>query len=142
VFKFLEDIAIADIAFEIEAPDLNSLFSDAADAFLAVLIDNPESVRPADAHQINLEHRELDILLYLFLQELVYLKDVKLCLLKVQTINIQGSDGGFELKAGMRGEVLDPNRHQQRADVKAVTLHHLEVRTTGHGFHATVVLDI
>jgi len=141
-FRFLEDIAIADIAFEVEATDLNSLFSDAADAFLAVQIDNPQDLKTTENIKLELSNRHLDILLYQFLQELVYLKDVKGLLLSAQTINVHEAEKGFELVAVMGGEPLDPQRHQERADIKAVTFHSLEAKKTAGGYLARVVLDV
>jgi len=141
-FKFLEDIAIADIAFEVEAKDLPQLFKDAAAAFLAIQVNNPGKVKAVEYSKIGLANREIDILLYKFLQELVYLKDVKSLLLRVKAIDVRQSSEGFSLDAKMEGETLDPKRHDQRADVKAVTFHCLEVKKTGAGYHATVIVDV
>jgi SHS2 domain-containing protein len=40
------------------------------------------------------------------------------------------------------GEVLDPDRHHPRVDVKAVTLHHFRLEKTDCGWKASVILDI
>lgn len=37
---------------------------------------------------------------------------------------------------------LDPDRHQQRVDVKAVTLHQFHLEKTNGGWIAQVILDI
>ncbi|MFB3925099.1 MAG: archease [Syntrophales bacterium] len=52
------------------------------------------------------------------------------------------TDGHGTLKAIAEGEVLDPERHSQRVDVKAVTLHRFRLDRTEHGWEATVILDI
>jgi len=46
------------------------------------------------------------------------------------------------LKATLAGEQLDASRHQQRADVKAVTLHGFSVEKEEGGWKANVLLDI
>jgi SHS2 domain-containing protein len=46
------------------------------------------------------------------------------------------------LKAKIAGEHLDDARHQQRADVKAVTLHGFSVKKQDGGWKAKVLLDI
>jgi len=46
------------------------------------------------------------------------------------------------LKAKVAGERLDDTRHQQRADVKAVTLHGFSVEKFEGGWKARVLLDI
>jgi SHS2 domain-containing protein len=46
------------------------------------------------------------------------------------------------LKATIAGEPLDDARHQQRADVKAVTLHGFSVEKPDDNWKARVLLDI
>ena len=46
------------------------------------------------------------------------------------------------LEATGAGEPLDPARHSQRVDVKAVTLHHFALSQTPRGWEAHVILDI
>ena len=48
----------------------------------------------------------------------------------------------YFLKAKVAGERLDDTRHQQRADVKAVTLHGFSVEKQDSGWKARVLLDI
>ena len=48
----------------------------------------------------------------------------------------------YFLKATAEGELLDAERHHQRADVKAVTLHDFAVERTQVGWKARVLLDI
>jgi SHS2 domain-containing protein len=46
------------------------------------------------------------------------------------------------VKVTAEGEPLDAERHHQRADVKAVTLHDFSVERTEGGWKARVLLDI
>jgi SHS2 domain-containing protein len=55
-------------------------------------------------------------------------------------IKEQGSE--FRLVAIGIGEKIDPSRHEQRADVKAVTLHQLKVEETSGGWRCFVILDV
>jgi SHS2 domain-containing protein len=41
-----------------------------------------------------------------------------------------------------QGETLDRDRHEQRVDVKAVTLHRFQLEKTDDGWIAMVILDI
>jgi SHS2 domain-containing protein len=82
------------------------------------------------------------MLLFDFLQELIYFKDADRLLLRVREIRIDKRDGAYSLKAVTAGEPLDAGRHQQRADVKAVTLHDFRVEKTEGGWKATAILDI
>jgi len=142
VYRFLEDFAIADFAFEVEADTLPALFSEASKALLHIQIGNPEVVLPKTHLQIQLFHKDLDVLLYLFLEELVYHKDVKQLLLYAEKIMLTNASGHHHLKASVAGEVLDPNRHEQRADIKAITLHHFRLEEKQASWKATVVVDV
>ena len=55
---------------------------------------------------------------------------------------VTGHDGQWSLVGHARGERLDPARHQQRADVKAVTLHKFRLEQTTEGWEAQIILDI
>ena len=60
----------------------------------------------------------------------------------MRDITIERKNGAYSLRALGRGEKLDPERHEQRADVKAVTLHHFRVEQTEDGWRALVILDV
>lgn len=141
-YKFLEEIATADIAFEAMGRDLPELFSDAADATMNVMIDNLDAIEPRETRHIELSNDEIDMLLFDFLQELIYFKDAERLLLRVRDVQIGEKNEKYFLKAEAAGEPLDAARHHQRADVKAVTLHDFSVEKEDGGWKATVLLDI
>jgi SHS2 domain-containing protein len=141
-YRFLEEIGTADIAFEAAGQDLPELFKDAADATMNVMIDNLDAVEPRETRHIELSNDESDMLLFDFLQELIYLKDAERLLLRVRSIRIDEKDKKYYLKAEVVGEQLDEARHEQRADVKAVTLHEFSVEEKDGGWRARVLLDI
>jgi len=141
-YHYLEEIGTADIAFEATGRDLPELFSDAADATINVMIDNLDSIEPRETRHIDLSNDELDMLLFNFLQELIYFKDAERLLLRVRHAQIQVKDEKYFWKAEVAGEPLDAARHHQRADVKAVTLHDFSVEKKDGGWRARVLLDI
>ena len=141
-YKFLEEIGTADIAFEATGRDLAQLFSDAADATMNVMIENLDAIEPRETREIELSNDELDMLLFDFLQELIYFKDAERLLLRAREVRIDEKDERYFLTAKASGEPLDATRHHQRADVKAVTLHGFSVEREDGGWKATVLLDI
>jgi len=141
-YKYLEDVGTADIAFEATGRDLPELFTAAADATLNVMIDNIDSVEPRETRRIELKNDKIDMLLFDFLQELIYLKDVERFLLRIREARIDETECSYSLRAIVAGETLDAARHQQRADVKAVTLHDFQVEKHNGGWKATAILDI
>jgi len=141
-YKFLEEIGTADIAFEETGEDLAQLFTAAADATMNVMIDNLAAIEPRETRHIELSNDEIDMLLFDFLQELIYFKDAERLLLRARNIRIEERDKRYFLTAKAMGERLDATRHHQRADVKAVTLHRFSVEREDGGWKATVLLDI
>jgi len=141
-YRYLEEIGTADIAFEATGRDLPELFSDAADATTNVMIDNIEAIQPRQTRRIELSNDNLDMLLFDLLQELIFLKDAERLLLRIREVHIDHRDEIYLLKATAEGETLDVERHHQRADVKAVTLHDFAVERTDGGWKARVLLDI
>jgi protein archease len=141
-YTYLEEIGTADIAFEATGRDLPELFSAAADATTNVMIDNIEAIQPREKRRIELSSDQLDMLLFDFLQELIFLKDAERLLLRVRDTQIDKRDENYFLKATAEGEPLDVERHHQRADVKAVTLHGFSVKQAENGWTTRVLLDI
>lgn len=141
-YEFLEDIAIADIAFRAWGEDLEELFKTAGDATINTMIDNLDSIEPKQTRTFSLENDALDLLLFNFLQELIYYKDSEQLLLRSQQVQIELKNALYQLSAVTQGENLDPNRHHQRVDVKAVTLHRFQLEKVEHGWTAMVILDI
>ena len=141
-YEFLEDVGTADIAFDATARDLPELFSAAAEATMNVMIDNLDAIEPREKRKIHLENEDVEMLLFDFLQELIYFKDTEQLVLRVLAAHVDEKDPGYFLRVTVAGEKLDPQRHQQRADVKAVTLHRFKVEKIDSGWRATVILDI
>jgi SHS2 domain-containing protein len=141
-YHYLEDVGTADIAFEATGCDLPELFTAAADATMNVMIDNLDAIESRETRQIELPSDKIDMLLFDFLQELIYFKDARRLLLRVCQMQIDHKDEGYLLKAKVAGEQLDDTRHQQRADVKAVTLHGFSVEKHGDNWKGRVLLDI
>jgi SHS2 domain-containing protein len=141
-FHYLEDIGTADIAFEATGRDLPELFTSAADATMNVMIENLDTIEPRKTRRIALQNDEIDMLLFDFLQELIYLKDAERLLLRIRDVQIEEKEGAYSLEATTAGEPVDAGRHQQRADVKAVTLHDFRVEKTEGEWKAAAILDI
>ena len=107
-----------------------------------VMIENLGAIEPRAKRRVELENDKIDMLLFDFLQELIYFKDAERLLLRVREIQIDEKDGNYFLDATTKGEPLDATRHEQRADVKAVTLHDFYVKKIGDAWKASVLLDI
>lgn len=75
-------------------------------------------------------------------QELIYYKDSEQLLLRAPKVAIREKQGNYYLQADAAGEKLNPQRHEQGVDVKAVTLHRFSLEQDENGWTANVILDI
>lgn len=141
-YRYLDEIATADVAFEATGGSLEEVFTAAAEATLNVMVDEPERIERVLRVAVKLENTDRDMLLYDFLNELVYLKDARKLLLRVENMEIREGAEGLSLVAELSGEELDPAKHPLGADVKAVTLHMFSLERADGGWKATAVLDI
>jgi SHS2 domain-containing protein len=141
-YEFVDELTVADIAFRAWGHDVEEAFVSAADAVMNAMVEDLEAIQPQDTRVLNVEHEALDLLLFNFLQELVYYKDAEQLLLRVRQLHIADGRQPYTLQATAVGEPIDPDRHHMRVDVKAVTLHHFTLTQTERGWEATVILDI
>ncbi|VVB86080.1 Protein archease [uncultured archaeon] len=139
-FRYLEDVATADAAFEVEGRNLEELYRDAAIDTFQVMVDT-KTVEPAATREIELKNESVEGLLFDWLSELVYLKDAEAVLFSRFEVTVRKNEA-YELRARVSGENINQEKHMLRSDVKAVTYHLYEVKKTGKAWTARVVLDI
>lgn len=141
-YRYLDDIATADVAFEAWGPTLEELFVAAADATMNVMVEDLNTIAHREHRTIQVEADAVDMLLFEFLQELIYYKDAQRLLLRISQVCIDRRDDRVLLQAEAYGEEIDPRKHELLVDVKAVTLHRFQVERTADGWRAMVILDI
>jgi SHS2 domain-containing protein len=139
-YRFLEGIAVADLAFEAAGKDLAALFENAA---LAVFVSQVklETVEPKVAKKIVLENEDVGQLLFDFLNEIIFLKDAEQLIFKSVKASIT-RNAVYKLVADLKGETIDPKKHKLGNDLKAVTMHQFKVEQTPKGWRCLVVIDI
>lgn len=141
-YEFLDEIAIADVEFRAWGKGLAEVFMAAAEATMNVMVRDLDTIEPRQQQDIVLENEALDMLLFDFLQELIYFKDAENLLLRIKHIDIQESPGAYRLRGFAAGEAVNPQRHDRGADVKAVTLHRFSLERQADNWQAYVILDI
>jgi SHS2 domain-containing protein len=139
-YHFVEGIALADCAIDVEGADVADLFETAARALAEVMVD-PATVTMAARRSITLEAPELDLLLYDWLSELIFRKDRDREVYTRTQVTVDGS-GPFRLAADVEGGVLDPAHAELRSDPKAVTFHQFALERADAGWRARIVIDI
>ncbi len=141
-YRYLDDIATADAAFEATGKTIEEMFVAAADATMNVMVADLDTIERSRCMTIAVESDAIDMLLFELLQELIFYKDAERLLLRVESVGIERAGGLFFLTAAAYGEELNPSKHELVVDVKAVTLHHFRVEETPGGWEAAVILDI
>lgn len=140
--RYLDDIAIADVAFEAWGATMEELFISAADATVSVMISDLSMVRPREQRHFKLEDSSADMLLFNFLQELIFYKDAEKLLLRAKELKIWQQGDHYAVLANAYGERIDASRHELLVDVKAVTLHRFSLTSGPGGWKAELILDV
>ncbi|MGQ9687516.1 MAG: archease [Desulfobaccales bacterium] len=128
----------ADVAYHIRGDSLADIYRHAAEALMSTLTDR-RRLRARESRDITVEAPDREALLVAWLNHLLYLYDVdgflgrNFAILEVEEEH---------LRAQVRGEAFDPERHVGKNAVKAATYHHLQISPRNHGWQATVILDL
>lgn len=131
-YKFLEDVAIADIAYEAYGKDLNELFENAALAVFELMAD-VKTIDAKEKIEFGLENEKIDNLLYDFLSEILFFKDSKYMVFKNAKVLVSEEKNNYKLKAILEGEKINPQKQQLENDIKAVTMHMFELKKEKKG---------
>ncbi len=140
-FRFLDDIAVADIAFEAEGDTVDELFRAATQALIDTLADS-KTVGTSWEKTIEKSEPELGDLLFEWLSEIVYWKDAAGVVFHEAPLTVTHGDGGWNLSATLRGAPVDQQAQALRNDVKGITKHLYRVAQEGPRWTARVVVDV
>jgi SHS2 domain-containing protein len=141
-WRFTDGLTTADVSFAAEGGNLLELLGSAVDATLAVMVGDPESLRPLRRVRVRLAAADPAGLLFTLLQEIICRKDSERLFLRLAGGDVAERGGGLVLEASLAGEGFDRERHEPGTDVKAVTLHRFELVLDAGRWHASVVLDV
>jgi len=140
-FRFLEDIALADIAFEAKGDSIEELFRGATQALLETLA-NPTSVGSAWTRWITKMDEDVASLLFEWLSELIYWKDAAGVVYYEAPLALTCVNGKWMVVSTLVGAPVDRQIQELHNDVKGITKHLYEVKQHGEQWTARVVLDV
>jgi SHS2 domain-containing protein len=140
-FRFLEDIALADIAFEAEGESVEEVFRGATQALLESMA-NPTTV--SEGWERTIERTDVDpsALLFDWLSEVVYWKDAAGVVYRAAPLTVTREGEVWLLRARLIGTPVDQQTQELHADVKGVTKHLYRMSQETGRWKALVVLDI
>ena len=140
-FKFLPDVATADIAFEAFGADLEDLFGGCARALFEIMA-KVESVDSDVESVVEFENKDIERLLFDFLSEIVFLKDSEYMVFSDCDVKITKVGEVYKLKVVLKGEGINQEKQELGDDAKAITMHMFKIVKKKQGYRAVVVVDI
>jgi len=139
-FEFLEHTADAYIAAHGE--NLQKALENAALALFEVMTDT-DKVGQESEEFVEVKADDEYALLYSWLEALlVKFETEKTLYSKFEILALEQTSSGFRLKAKIRGEQFNPEKHTQKVGVKAVTYHRMEIIKKPKETTVKFILDI
>lgn len=140
-FKILGDEATADIAYEAYGETLEEMYSNAAVALFSVMT-SLDSVEEQQTDVFTVQAEDKQALLLDFLNELLYKWDTEKVLFKDFSCEIQSEQSGYKIVTECSGEAFNPDKHEMKVEIKAVTYFDMEVKEENGVWKGHVTLDI
>ena len=113
----------ADIGFKSYGKDLNEAFENASLAIFNIISDTSD-IDAKIEKSIEITSEDEVSLLYDYLEELLFLHEVEFMLFSQFDVNI---DDNLHLKATIKGEEINWDKHERKTEIKAITFHKMQV---------------
>jgi len=127
----------ADVKFRAKGKSLDEVFSNSALAMFNILGDTSK-VKLTKTKNIKIKAKNLERLMYDFLEELLFLLDTENFFLKeIKKIKINKN---FELEAVVVGD--NYKNYELKSDIKAITYSDMSIKKIKNNYEAIVVIDI
>ena len=127
----------ADIGFRAYGESLNEAFENAGLAIFNIISDtsNIDAVK-----EISFKVRSEDeiSLLYDYLEELLFYHEIEFMLFSEFHVEI---DDNLQLRATIKGEPIDWDKHERKTEIKAITFHKMDVKKTDL-FELQAIVDL
>lgn len=138
-FEFFD--VTADIGFEAYGNTLEESFENSALAMFNV-ISNTEKIAKKEELKIYITSEDEISLLYDFLEELLFLHEVKFMLFSEFKLKIYKKENEYTLEGIIKGEDINWEVHERGCEVKAVTFHQMNVLQENEIYKTKVILDL
>jgi SHS2 domain-containing protein len=136
-YRYLEHAT--DAFIEVKASSLEEAFVLAARSVVETILDM-NSVEEKTSHQISVTGKDLNYLLYNWLEEMIILTITDGFATKSITVRLE-KNGEYRIVADLRGESIDIKKHHFKVEIKAPTFHLMEIKQDG-GILMRYLLDL
>lgn len=130
----------ADIGFKSYGKNLNQAFENAGLAIFNIISDT-SSIDSEIEKSFEITSEDEVSLLYDYLEELLFYHEIDFMLFSDFSVNISKSDEGYNLKATIKGETIDWDKHERKSEIKAITFHMMDVKKTEH-YELRAIVDL
>ena len=130
----------ADIGFIAYGNTLNEAFENAGLAIFNIISDT-SGIDSKIAKSFEITSEDEVSLLYDYLEELLFYHEIDFMLFSDFSVNISKTDEGYNLKATIRGEAIDWDKHERKSEIKAITFHMMDVKKTEH-YELRAIVDL
>jgi SHS2 domain-containing protein len=137
-YRLLKNEATADIAFLAYGKTINELFEHVATALSNIMILNIKNSGKIKL-KFTVKNPNLEYLLVDFINKIILYKDYKKVIITDSRISIKK---GFVLSCNANAEKLENIKNRFIVDIKAATLHDLQIKKQKGLIRCKVVLDI
>ena len=137
-FEYFE--ATADVGFYAYGGSLEKAYENAGLAMFNVISDT-RKIRQKESRHIEVISEDLVSLLYDYLEELLFYHEVDFMLFCDFDVEIKRIDDAFNLKAKIKGESINWNKHERKTEIKAITFHMMDVKKTSH-YELQAIVDL
>jgi SHS2 domain-containing protein len=138
-YRFLEHTTDAEI--ESYGETMEEAFENAAKALEDTLV-NIEKIKPQIEEEISVTGKDIEALLYSWLEALIIRVDETNMLFSKFECKISKTENGFLLEAKVFGEKFDPKRHEEKTGVKAPTYHGMKIEEKNRQITLRFILDL
>lgn len=128
----------ADVAVEATGPTLDATVAAVADGLAAAMCDEIPAAG-GDRFSLSVRAESREALLFDYLDELIYERDVRGVLPVDNEATVRGADDAWTVEASARGVPLSA---VDAREVKAVTYSEMDLREIPAGWRAYVVFDV
>ena len=126
IYEYFE--ATADIGFRAYGNDIDEAFENAGIAMFNIITDTSD-INPVKEIEFEISSEDEVSLLYDYLEELLFYHEIEFMLFSEFHVEI---DENLHLKAKIKGEEINWEKHERKTEIKAITFHKMDVKKTSH----------
>ncbi len=140
-FKFIEHTA--DVKVRCWGETLEQAFAQSAYALMATITPNLDIISKETERTLQIQAEDKEALLYDFLSEFLFIFDVEALVFgEINVKSIKKSGDQHQIKALLKGETFNREKHELGTEVKAITYSYMKIEEREDRITIEIVFDI